>query len=84
MKRTMDLQEDLVRGMKFRAVRGGRKQRVAEEIFRRGLAVPVNPAESGTRRRIDLPLIPAPPGAEPFELSGKRLLECEAQATESL
>ena len=37
MKTTIDLPEDLVREMKFRAVREGRKLReVAEEVFRRG------------------------------------------------
>ncbi len=81
MKTTMDLPEELVREMKFRAVREGRKLReVAEEIFRRGLSAPSHPAGSVARRRIDLPLIPAPHGAEPFELSGKRLLELESGA----
>jgi plasmid stability protein len=85
MKTTMDLPEELVREMKFRAVREGRKLReVAEEIFRRGLAASASAAESGTRRRIDLPLIPAPPGAVPFELSGERLLELEVEATNPL
>ena len=81
MKTTMDLPEELVREMKFRAVREGRKLReVAEEIFRRGLAAPSQPSASGERRRIKLPLIPAPHGAAPFELSGERLLELEVDA----
>lgn len=77
MKTTMDLPEELVREMKFRAVREGRKLReVAEEILRRGLA------ESGIRNRIELPLIPAPSGATSFELSGERLFELEVEATD--
>jgi len=85
VKTTMDLPEELVREMKFRAVREGRKLReVAEEIFRRGLAAPASPAETGTRRRVKLPLIPAPADAKPFELSGERLLELEAEATKPI
>ncbi len=79
MKTTIDLPEDLVREMKFRAVREGRKLRdVAEEVFRRGLAAPV-PVQ-GVRQRVKLPIIPAPAGAMPFDLSGERLLELEMQA----
>ena len=45
MKTTMDLPEDLIREMKFRAVREGRKLHdVAEEVLRRGLAAQSNPA----------------------------------------
>jgi plasmid stability protein len=79
MKTTIDLPEDLVREMKFRAVRDGRKLRdVAEEVFRRGLAAPV--PLPGVRHRVKLPIIPAPAGAKPFELSGERLLELEMEA----
>jgi len=79
MKTTIDLPEDLVREMKFRAVREGRKLRdVAEEVFRRGLATPV--PLPGVRHRVKLPIIPAPAGAKPFELSGERLLELEMEA----
>ena len=79
MKTTIDLPEDLVREMKFRAVREGRKLRdVAEEVFRRGLAAP----SPGVRHRVKLPLIPTPSGAKPFELSGERLLELEMEAEE--
>lgn len=84
MKTTMDLPEELVREMKFRAVREGRKLReVAEEIFRRGLAASAEPSTAGERRRIKLPLIPVPRGAKPFKLSGKRLLELEVEASKS-
>jgi hypothetical protein len=79
MKTTIDLPEDLVREMKFRAVREGRKLRdVAEEVFRRGLAAPA--PMPGVRHRVKLPLIAAPPGAKPFELSGERLMELEMEA----
>lgn len=81
MKTTLDLPEDLVREMKFRAVREGRKLRdVAAEVFRRGLAAPL--PSSGVRHRVKLPIIPAPAGARPFELSGERLLELEMEAAE--
>jgi hypothetical protein len=79
MKTTIDLPEDLVREMKFRAVREGRKLRdVAEEVFRRGLAAP-GPSP-GSRHRVKLPIVPRPAGAKPFELSGERLLELEMEA----
>jgi hypothetical protein len=81
MKTTLDLPEDLVREMKFRAVREGRKLRdVAEEVFRRGMAAPGS--APGTRHRVKLPIIPAPGGAKPFDLSGERLLELEMEAGE--
>ncbi len=81
MKTTLDLPEDLVREMKIRAAREGRRLReVAEEVFRRGLAVPATPRQASTRRRVALPIIPAPAGARPFDLSGKRLLELEMEA----
>ncbi len=81
MKTTLDLPEDLVREMKFRAVREGRKLReVAEEVFRRGMAVP-SPVP-GTRHRVKLPIIPAAVGARPFDLGGDRLLELEMEAEE--
>ena len=34
----------------------------------------------GIRHRVKLPIIPIPPGAKPFELSGERLLELEMEA----
>lgn len=82
MKTTIDLPEDLVREMKFRAVREGRKLReVAEEVFRRGLAAPA--PSPGVRLRVKLPIVPAPAGAKPFDISGERLLELEQEAEES-
>lgn len=84
MKTTIDLPEDLVREMKFRAVREGRKLReVAEEVFRRGLAAPATPAKPGDRRRVKLPIVPSPSGAKPFNLSGERLLELEIEAEQA-
>lgn len=81
MKTTMDLPEDLIREMKFRAVLEGRKLReVAEEVLRKGLAASVSPRSSGERHRVRLPIIPAPPGARPFELTGERLMELELEA----
>jgi hypothetical protein len=81
MKTTIDLPEDLVREMKFRAVREGRKLReVAVDVFRRGLAAPASPREPLGRHRVELPIIPAPAGTQPFELSGERLLELELEA----
>ena len=81
MKATFDLPEDLVREMKFRAVREGRKLRaVAEEVLRRGLAAPAPSDGSHERRRVYLPIIPAPDGAEPFELTGDRMHELEMEA----
>ena len=81
MKTTIDLPEDLVREMKFRAVREGRKLReVAEEVFRRGLAAPASSRGPGGRHRVQLPIIPAPVGSKPFEISGERLLELEMNA----
>ncbi|MGL4401644.1 MAG: hypothetical protein ACRCXD_17425 [Luteolibacter sp.] len=81
MKTTLDLPEDLVREMKFRAVRQGRKLRdVAEEVFRRGLAAPAVATRSGGRHRVKLPLIPALVGAKSLDFSGDRLLELEIEA----
>ncbi len=81
MKTTIDLPEELVREMKFRAVREGRKLReVAEEVFRRGLAAPAAGTKPGMRNRVKLPLIPAPANAKSFQISGGRLLELEMEA----
>lgn len=81
MKATFDLPEDLVREMKFRAVREGRKLReVAEEVMRRGLAAPAPSVGPHPRRRVSLPIIPAPAGAEPFDLTGDRMHELEMEA----
>lgn len=84
MKTTIDLPEDLVREMKFRAVRDGRKLReVAEEVFRRGLAAPAALCRPGGRYRFNLPLVPSPSGAKLFELSGKHLLDLEMEAEQA-
>ncbi len=84
MKTTFDLPEDLVREMKFRAVREGRKLReIAEEVFRRGLAARPANSNPSKRQRVKLPLIPAPANASPFDLSGERLMELELEAEHS-
>lgn len=81
MKTTMDLPVELIREMKLRAVQEGRKLReVAEEVIRRGLEAPMRPPPGRSRRRVVLPILPAPEGAVPFEFSGDRLLELEQAA----
>ncbi|MCU0752682.1 MAG: hypothetical protein MUF86_13375 [Akkermansiaceae bacterium] len=81
MKKTMDLPEDWIREMKFRSAREGRNPReVAEEALRRGWAAASSSAPPGARHRLRLPIIPASPGARPFELTGERLMELEWEA----
>ncbi len=81
MKTTIDLPDELIREVKLRAVHEGRKLKdVVEEVFRRGLAAPAPVRVPGERHRVSLPLIPSPPGAKPFDLSGARLLELESEA----
>jgi hypothetical protein len=83
MKTTVDLPDDLIREVKLRAVRESRKLKdVIEEVFRRGLAAPAPPRSPQGRHRVSLPLIPAPPGSVPFDLSGDRLLELEVEGSE--
>lgn len=57
MKTTLDLPEELVREMKIRAAREGRKLRdVATEVIQRGLAEPLpNPAKA--KKRVEFPII---------------------------
>lgn len=56
MKTTLDLPVELVREMKIRAAREGRKMRdVATEIFRRGLSVS-EPNAASKGKRVKLPL----------------------------
>lgn len=56
MKTTLDLPEELVREMKIRAAREGRKLReVATEIFQRGLSAP-EPKAASKGKRVKLPL----------------------------
>jgi len=78
MKTTLDLPPELVREMKLRAVYEGKKLKdVAAEVIRRGLA----PGAGAKRRRhIKLPIIPAPSGAAPFELTAERVHELEMHA----
>lgn len=56
MKTTLDLPEELVREMKIRAAREGRKLReVATEIFQRGLSAP-RPKPASKGKRVKSPL----------------------------
>jgi len=56
MKTTLDLPEELVREMKIRAAREGRKLReVATEVIQKGLSVSA-PAKKVASRRIKFPL----------------------------
>lgn len=65
MKTTLDLPADLVREMKLRAAREGRKLKdVASEIVRRGLARSGSP-EGAVVHRVKLPLIECGPPANP-------------------
>lgn len=77
MKTTLDLPVDLVREMKLRAAREGRKLKdVATEVVRRGLgggaAVPITAAH-----RVTLPLIECrPPAQQPVaELTPDEMAE---------
>lgn len=58
MKTTLDLPDMLVREMKIRAARDGRKLKdVAAEIIQLGLEQPVTPARSMGKRRVRFPII---------------------------
>ena len=75
MKTTLDLPEDLVRRMKLRAVREGRKLKdVASEVVRRGLAAP-SAGESVTGTRVELPLIVCERAAPEAELNPEQIAE---------
>ena len=75
MKTTFDLPEDLVRKMKLRAVREGKKlKEVATEVVRRGLeAPPTGKAPTGTR--VKLPLIMCERAAPDAELNPEQITE---------
>ena len=67
MKMTLELPDDLVREMKLRAVREGRKLKdVAEEVFRQALAPVPGPARVRLRK-VELPLIKCRRRARPNE-----------------
>lgn len=75
MKTTLDLPEDLVRRMKMRAVREGRKLKdVASEVVRRGLAAPSN-GEAATGTRVQLPLIECDSPAPGTELDPEQIAD---------
>ncbi|MCH7226270.1 antitoxin [Haloferula sp. A504] len=79
MKTTLDLPEELVREMKVRAAREGRKLRdVATEVVRRGLEQPDPPRKPGNR--VKLPLFEGKPPANPEdELTPERIHDLLAQ-----
>ncbi|MEK6231019.1 MAG: hypothetical protein N2A42_04150 [Luteolibacter sp.] len=57
MKTTLDLPEELVREMKVRAAREGRKLReVATEVIQRGLSAPT-PTKEVAAKRIKFPIL---------------------------
>jgi plasmid stability protein len=59
VKTTLDLPEELVREMKIRAAREGRKLReIATEIFQRGLSAPEPKPKAATKgKQVKLPLL---------------------------
>lgn len=80
MKTTLELPDDLVRELKLRAIdqRTSMKE-VAAELLRSGLRSP-HATEQSSKKRVTLPLVPAPAGAKPFDLSEDALDELELKA----
>ena len=80
MKTTLELPDDLVLEMKLRAVRERRKLKdVAAEVFRRGLSSSAADPSSALPQpaRVQLPLVPRPPGAKNFTLSAAQIHDLE-------
>ena len=79
MKTTLDLPDDLVKEVKYRAVRDGKKLReTVAELLRRGLAA--GPSQTKTARPIvgtdlqtGLPIIESPPGAAITSMSADEI-----------
>ncbi len=82
VKTTIDLPEPLVREMKLRAVREGRKLKdVAAEVFERGLNAPSLSVGKPLRQRLDAPLLACEDGEVPAsQMTVEQLLELERQA----
>lgn len=86
MKATFDLPPDLLREMKLRAVREGRKFKdLAAELLRRGLAAPAGPTPPPPKPKIQiphkgLPLVHCSPGAPASRMTGADLLALEQAA----
>ena len=58
MKTTLDLPDDLVRAMKMRAIREGKKLKyLAAELLRRGLNEPVEAGGERVMKTVALPLV---------------------------
>lgn len=80
MKTTFDLPEALVRKMKMKAVKEGRKLKdVATELLTRGLEQPEKLLRSPARHRVQLPLIEANPRLPAFNLTGQQIHELETR-----
>lgn len=75
MKTTLDLPERLVREMKIRAAKEGRKLReVATEVIEKGLAAPVHQADSKPKR-VKLPFFEGKSPANPEDLTPDKIHE---------
>ncbi len=82
VKVTLNLPKDLVRELKLRAVREKRKlSEIAEEVFLRGVTAPEPGPTPKKRHRAKLPIVPAPAGAKPFNVTGEGFLELEQEVT---
>lgn len=85
MKATLDLPSELIKEMKLRAVHTDRSlKEVVAETIRRGLAAPEPPSPPAPRKRVQIPIFHAPPGAPKFNLTGEDidriLIEQEIQS----
>lgn len=81
MKTTIDLPADLVREMKLRAVKEGRKLKdVAAELLRQGLEPRDRPARPAERGAIKLPLFPSTPDAPAARMTIEELLALEQES----
>ncbi|MGB0744809.1 MAG: antitoxin [Opitutales bacterium] len=83
MKTTFDLPEPLVREMKLRAVREGRKLKdVAAEVFESGLRAPARTGAPGAyRQKLDTPLFACEASrAEAPKMTVEELLRLEQRA----
>lgn len=71
-----------MREVKLRAVHENRRIKdVVADLLRRALTLqPDSSAVPSSRRRVSLPLIPAPPGAPKFDLTPERIHRLEIDA----
>ena len=82
MKSTLDLPDDLMRQVKLRAVNENRRIKdVVADLLRRALILqPDSSPVPSARRRVNLPIIPAPPGAPKLDLTPERIHQLEIEA----